>query len=206
MNDRDKIVYIVDDDAAVRDALHLLIETAGLSGRCFASAESFLQHYDPALPACLLLDVRMPEMNGIDLQQRLKEQNIELPVIVISGHADVPMAVEMMRHGAMDFFQKPFDNDVLLERVHECLQQCIEQYSENERIRMVEAQLATLTSREQEVLEGVVAGMSSKVIADNLGISVKTVDVHRSRIMEKMAVRNIAELTRKVMSVKAISV
>ena len=192
-------MFIVDDDAAMRDALKTLMESAGLEAYCFDSCESFLQKYDAAKPGCLLLDVRMPGMSGVDLQQHLIDQDIALPVIVISGHADVPMAVTMMRKGAIDFFEKPFKNDQLVERVRDCIHKLDDQLDSSDKIKSVELHLNKLTKREREVLEGVVAGKASKVIADELGISVKTVDVHRSRIMDKMEVRSIAELIRQVL-------
>jgi FixJ family two-component response regulator len=201
MSDNELTVFVVDDDPAMRDALHTLMQTSGFNCQSFGSAEAFLEHFEPNMRGCLLLDVRMPGMSGSELQQHLIDQNIDLTTIVISGHADVPLAVAMMRKGAVDFFEKPFKNDLLVERVRESLQQVADRVSTSEQLQVLKARMDRLTGREQQVLEGVVDGKASKVIADELGISVKTVDVHRSRIMDKMEVRSIAELIRQVMRV-----
>lgn len=201
MSDASRTVYIVDDDAAIRDALKTLMEVSGLSCHCFESAEAFVEQLQPDDMGCLLLDVRMPGMSGVELQQYLIDHKFDLPIVVISGHADVPMAVTMMRKGAIDFFEKPFRNEKLVERIRECLHRIEDKRDSSDRIKQIRSHLERLTRREREVLDGVVAGKASKVIADELGISVKTVDVHRSRIMDKMEVRSIAELIRQVVQV-----
>ncbi|MGD8926103.1 MAG: response regulator [Thioalkalispiraceae bacterium] len=196
----DQTVFIVDDDDAIRDSLSMLMHSDDLQNKTFKSAESFLEQYNPDLSGCLLLDVRMPGMSGLDLQRHLIEQDSRLPIIVMSGHADIPTAVEMMKNGALDFYTKPFDNMMLLDSIKICLQH-------NEQLRnqinfenIIDERIQTLTKREREVLVGVLEGKASKVIAYDLGISVKTVDVHRSRIMEKMKVRSLAELVRTILN------
>lgn len=189
-------VHIVDDDAAVRAALAALFGTVGIACAAYASAEEFLAAADTGTRGCLLLDVRMPGMGGLELQRVLRDRGIAIPVIVITGHGDVSMAVRAMKAGAADFIEKPFNGQELIDRVKECLQADAE--SRRERVLREEAisLLRQLTRREEEVLERVVAGRPSKVIAAELEISEKTVDVHRSNIMRKTGTRSVAELVR----------
>jgi two-component system response regulator FixJ len=188
------IVYIVDDEYAVRDSLKLLIETTGYTVIDFESAEAFLDHYTPDQPSCLLLDVRMPSMSGLDLQEELIKRGIEIPIIFISGHADVPDSAKAFRAGAVDFLEKPFNEEVLLSRIEEALSkdaQTREQLSEKNKIL---ERLNHLTTREREVLNLIVRSHSNKEAARILDISNRTIDVHRAHIMEKMQAENLAEL------------
>lgn len=203
MDAKEPTVFIVDDDAALRDALQSLLRFMGLKAEAFPSADAFLQAYMPGRPGCLLLDVRMPGMSGLELQKHLAERDNPLPVILLTGHGDVAMAVEAMRVGAFDFVEKPVKDQVLLDRVHACLRQATEQERRTgNRVRLREC-LDTLTPREREVAAGVAQGKASKVIAADLGISPRTVDVHRSRIMDKLGVRSSAELVRVLLSDEA---
>lgn len=187
-------VFVVDDDPAMRDSLAWLLESVGLSCRLFGCASDFLAACDPEQPGCLLLDVRMPGMSGMELLQRLKRANIGLPVIILTGHGDVPMAVRAIQEGALDFLTKPYNSQCLLERVHEALERDRRARSERGQIDRLQGFFTTLTQREREIMEGVVAGKSSKLIARELGISPKTVDNHRNRVMKKLGVHNVAEL------------
>ncbi len=190
------IVYVVDDDQAVRDSLRWLIESVGLNVETYASAQAFLEAYYPGRAGVLVLDVRMPGMSGLELQNALASQELRLPVIVITGHGDVPMAVRAMKAGALDFIQKPFNDQELLERIHEALERDAPiRFERAERAEVV-ARLAQLTPRELEVMTRVVAGKPNKAIAAELGISKKTVEVHRARIMEKMQAESLADLVR----------
>ena len=187
-------VYIVDDDEAVRDSVQWLLEGKGYSVRCFASAESFLSRYDTREVACLIVDIRMGGMTGLELQDRLIEQNSPLPIVFITGHGDVPMAVNTMKKGAMDFIQKPFKEGELLPLVDRMLEHARGSFSEHQHAASREALLAKLTTRETQVLERIVAGRLNKQIADDLGISIKTVEAHRANIMEKLHSNTVADL------------
>jgi RNA polymerase sigma factor (sigma-70 family) len=189
-------VYIVDDDEAVRDSLRLLLQSVGLRAQTYASAQQFLDAYRPPAPGCLLVDVRMPGMSGLELQERLAEKKIPLPVIIITGHGQIAMAVRAMKAGAVDFIQKPFDNEALLEVIHKTLARAADRQRQQARIADNAARLATLTPREREVMERLVAGKSNKVIAADLGISTRTVEVHRARIMEKLEAKSLADVVR----------
>lgn len=192
-------VYVVDDEAAVRRALAALMETAGLAVAGFPSAEAFLEAVAPDARGCLLLDVRMPGMGGVALQRRLNAAGYTLPVVVVSGHGDVPLAVEMMHQGAADFVEKPFDGRALLERVRELLEADAAAAERSRQVQAIREGLARLTARERDVFEAVIDGKPTKAIADELGISPRTVDVHRYHLMEKLGARNAAELVRKGM-------
>ncbi len=188
------LVYLVDDEFSVRDSLALLIESTGQSVRSFESAEAFLNNYDPEQPGCLLLDVRMPSMSGLELQGELLKREIFIPIIFISGHAGIPDSAKAFRAGAVDFLEKPFDNEILLERIDEAIKKDIasrEQFIEH---REIQNRLDHLTHREQEVLSLIVRGHSNKEIARILDISNRTVEAHRASIMEKMQVKSLAEL------------
>lgn len=199
MSELEPSVFIVDDDEAVRDSLQLLMLSAGLSAESFASAQAFLQQFDAQRPGCLILDIRMPGMSGLELQDRLNEVGCILPVIIITGHGDVPMAIRAFKSGIFDFIEKPFNDQVLLD----CVQRAIEQDRENRTQLMHHADrdalLETLTAREREVLEHVVSGKANKVIAADLGVSQRTVEVHRAKVMEKLKVRSLADLVRLVL-------
>jgi FixJ family two-component response regulator len=190
------VVYVVDDDEAVRDSLQWLLEGASYRVQTFDGAERFLAGYDPAAIACLVLDVRMPGMSGLELQEELVRRKAPLPIIFITGHGDVPMAVSTMKKGAVDFIQKPFDQAELKRLVEQMLAQAREDAGRRERERMNQALLAKLTAREQQVLERIMAGRLNKQIADDLGISIKTVEAHRANIMDKLKANTVADLMR----------
>ncbi len=187
-------VYVVDDDEAVRDSLQWLLEGKDYRVRCFESAEAFLGCYDAREVACLIADIRMDGMSGLELQDRLIEGGSPLPIVFVTGHGDVPMAVKTMKKGAMDFIQKPFEETNLVSLVERMLAQARESFSEHQLAASRDALLARLTSREAQVLERIVAGRLNKQIADDLAISIKTVEAHRANIMEKLNARTVADL------------
>ena len=190
------LVHVVDDDASVRDSLALLLESAGFSVRSYDSAAAFLQAASDRTAGCVLTDVQMPELNGLELQRRMGELGIRLPVIVMTGHGDVPIAVEALKAGALDFLEKPFEEAHLLEAVASAIAVSLREHDEAAAVADIAARIATLTPREREVLERLVAGQPNKTIAYDLGSSPRTVEVHRARVMEKMAARSLAELVR----------
>ena len=187
-------VYVVDDDEAVRDSLQWLLEGKGYRVRCFDSAESFLSRYDAREVACLIADIRMGGMTGLELQNRLIEGRSPLPVVFITGHGDVPMAVDTMKKGAMDFIQKPFNEDQLVGLVERMLDHAKDSFADYQLAINRDALLSKLTLRESQVLERIVAGRLNKQIADDLGISIKTVEAHRANIMEKLSANTVADL------------
>ena len=187
-------IYVVDDDEAVRDSLQWLLEGKDYRVRCFDSAETFLSRYDAREVACLIVDIRMGGMTGLDLQNRLIERQSPLPIVFITGHGDVPMAVDTMKKGAMDFIQKPFKEEALVSLVERMLEQAKSTFSENQVSASRDALLGKLTSRESQVLERIVAGRLNKQIADDLAISIKTVEAHRANIMEKLGANTVADL------------
>ena len=187
-------VYVVDDDEAVRDSLQWLLEGKDYRVRCFESAESFLSRYDAREVACLIVDIRMGGMTGLELQSRLIEIHSPLPIVFITGHGDVPMAVDTMKKGAMDFIQKPFKEDELVPLVERMLEQAKDAFAEHQNAASRGALMARLTLREAQVLERIVAGRLNKQIADDLGISIKTVEAHRANIMEKLNANTVADL------------
>jgi two-component system response regulator TtrR len=193
-------VFIVDDDEAVRDSLRWLLEANGYRVRAFESAESFLAAYDPAAVGVLIVDVRMPGMSGLELQEHLLARQIAIPIVFITGHGDVPMAVSTIKKGAVDFIEKPFNDVDLRVIVANMFEKAHEQAAEAANRRDREAMLARLTSREQQVLERIVAGRLNKQIADDLGISIKTVEAHRANIMEKLQVATVADLMKVALS------
>jgi FixJ family two-component response regulator len=192
------VIYVVDDDEAVRDALGMLLRSVGLEAVLYPSALDFLEGYDPDRHSCLVADIRMPGLSGLDLQQRLNEQRAGIPIIFITGHGDVPMAVDAMKSGATDFIQKPFRDQELLDRIHKALQQDRESRVARARERAVRERLALLTPRETEVMQRVVKGQANKVIALDLGVSQRTVELHRARVMRKLKMRSVAELVQAV--------
>ena len=187
-------IYVVDDDEAVRDSLQWLLEGKDYRVRCFDSAESFLSRYDPREVACLLVDIRMPGISGLELQDRLIERKSPLPIVFITGHGDVPMAVTTMKKGAMDFIPKPFKEEELLSVVERMLEQAREAFADFQHAANRDALMGKLTARESQVLERIVAGRLNKQIADDLGISIKTVEAHRANIMEKLNANTVADL------------
>ena len=194
--DKQDTVFVVDDDVGLREGLGLLLETVGQPYESYSSAIEFLDAYDASKGGCLVLDIRMPQMSGLELQEKLNEQGSLLPIIFITGHGDIQMAVEAMRRGALDFIRKPFREQDLLDRINEALA-----FDAGKRKNIAERQqlvdkVAALSKREHEVFHRVAAGEMSKVIASNLGISVRTVEVYRSQVMKKLGVRTIAQLVR----------
>lgn len=192
-------VFVVDDDEAVRSSLRMLIRSVGMQAQAFATAQEFLRLYDLRQPGCLLLDVRMPGMSGLELQQELNRRGATIPVIFITGHGDVPMAVEAMQHGAFDFLQKPFRDQDLLDRVQRAMVQDGESRAGLAMRAEIKARMASLTPRESEVLRLVTSGKANKVVGAELGVSQRTVEIHRAHVMEKMQARSLAELVRMVL-------
>jgi two-component system response regulator FixJ len=189
-------VHVIDDDEAVRESLQFLLRTAKFDVQAYESAVAFLSALPSVGPGCIITDVRMPEMSGIDLLRRLKELGVSVPVIVITGHGDVPLAVEAMKIGAVDFLEKPFDDEVLLMSVRAALGRAEQdQHRDSERAQMHE-RLASLSAREREVLDGLVAGLPNKTIAYDLGISPRTVEIYRANVMTKMRAGSLSELVR----------
>jgi two-component system, LuxR family, response regulator FixJ len=189
------LVYLVDDDFSIRDSLSLLIESTGQAVRCFDSADAFLNDYDPDQAGCLILDVRMPSMTGLELQEELVRRDFAIPIIFISGHADVPDSSKAFRAGAIDYLSKPFDSETLLTRMQEGIQKDLGTRVQNAQKRKLKKRLSLLTPREHAVLVLVVKGMSNKEAAKQLNVSNRTVDAHRAKIMEKMEAEDLAELT-----------
>ena len=187
-------VYVVDDDEGVRDSLQWLLEGKDYRVRCYDSAETFLSRYDAREVACLIVDIRMGGMTGLELQDRLVERRSPLPIVFITGHGDVPMAVNTMKKGAMDFIQKPFQEEALVNLVERMLSQAKEAFAGHQQSASRDALVAKLRSREAQVLERIVAGRLNKQIADDLGISIKTVEAHRANIMEKLNANTVADL------------
>jgi FixJ family two-component response regulator len=182
----------------VRHSLGLLLNALGLQNEVYASAHEFLKGFDPERHSCLVCDVRMPALSGLELQQRLAESNIEIPIIFITGHGDVPMAVNAMKAGADDFIQKPFRDQDLIDRIHRALQHDMKRRAERKQDTAIREALRTLTPREMEVMQRVVSGQSNKVIAMDLGVSPRTVELHRARVMRKLRMRSLAALVKAV--------
>ncbi len=194
MSPADKLVFIVDDDEAVRDSLELLLESAGHAVKAFEAAADALESCRARLPACIVTDVRMPEMDGLEFQEKLAASGIQVPVIVMTGHADVPLAVRAMKAGAVDFIEKPFGDDVLLSAIESAMKRRAHAVDSTLAIR-----LESLTPREREVLELLVVGHPNKVIEHRLDISPRTVEIHRAHVMEKMKAKSLPELVRSAM-------
>jgi two-component system, LuxR family, response regulator FixJ len=200
------LVHVVDDDESVRDSLSVLLESAGFSARAYDSAAAFLQAASDRATGCVLTDVQMPELNGLELQRRMSELGIRLPVIVMTGHGDVPIAVEAMKAGATDFLEKPFDDSQLLAAVNSAIAVSQRTRDEAAAVADISARLGTLTPREREVLDRLVTGQPNKTIAYDLGSSPRTVEVHRARVMEKMGARSLPELVRMTLAVELAKV
>ncbi|MEC9361806.1 MAG: response regulator transcription factor [Sinimarinibacterium flocculans] len=200
MNESEQTVFVVDDEKSVRDSIRWLLESIRLTVRTFESAEQFLEEFSADRGGCLVLDVRMPGMSGPELMDCLSARGSPLPIIFLSAHGDVPLAVRAMKGGAVDFLQKPYNNQVFLERVRQALDQDAQQRRQRLRHDGVAERLGALTERERQVLDGVVAGQSNKVIARELDISYKTVEAHRSRLMQKMDAHSVAELLQMVLT------
>ena len=202
MTEHEPTVFLVDDDEAVRDSLGLLMKSVALASRSYASANDFLAEYDPDCPGCLILDIRMPGMSGMELQQKLIDMRAILPIIFITGHGDIPMAVEAMQRGAVDFIPKPFRDNELLDRINQALEDDRKNRDSLVEREEVEKRIEKLTPREKQVLELVVQGKANKVIAGDLEVSQRTVEIHRARVMEKMQVRSLAQLVRIVLQIQ----
>ncbi len=195
------LVHVVDDEADVRDAVALLLRSVGLGCALYGSAQQFLAEYRPGAPGCLLLDVRLPGLSGLDLQDRLAAAGISLPVIVMSGHGDIPMAVRAMRAGALDFIEKPFHDQALLDRVHEAIERSSRLHDDAGEHQRIAECYARLSEREKQVLQRIVDGRPNKLIADDLGLSIRTVETHRAHLIDKMQARSLSHLVRMAVQV-----
>lgn len=196
----DPIVYVVDDDQAMVESLSWMIESVGLKPKTYIRAQDFLLDYSPSQHGCLLLDVRMPGMSGPELQLKLNELGATLPIIFISGHGDVPLAVRVMKAGAVDFLTKPFNDQILLESINKALRLDKTSREKQQENAQAEAKFALLSPREVQVLQGIVAGKQNKVISAELNISLKTVEAHRASVMKKMSVKSVPELVKLVLT------
>jgi two-component system response regulator FixJ len=190
------IVHVVDDDRAVRDSLSFLMKSVGFESMAYDSAEAFLAKADLNRPGCLIVDIRMQGMSGLELQQLLNERSSKLPVIIITGHGDVPMAVQAMKAGAVDFLEKPYDNQLLIARIRQSLQQISKEQDKENRVAKEKSRLAQLTPRELEVMKLLVAGKHNKAIADDLDISVRTAEAHRAKVMKKLHADSLSDIVR----------
>jgi FixJ family two-component response regulator len=196
------LAYVVDDDAGVRASLRSLLKSVGIPAVTYASAQEFLASYHPAQPGCLLLDVRMPGMNGLELQIELNLRGAMIPVIFLTGHGDVPMAVEAMQHGAFDFLQKPYREQALLDSVQRAMARDRVNREALEELDRIRTRLSSLTARERQVLDLMMQGTSNKALATQLSLSQRTVEIHRAHVMDKMAAYSIAQLVRMVIEVE----
>jgi len=195
-------VYVVDDDEMFRKSLHWLLESVGLPVAAFATAAEFLDAYRAGDPGCLVLDIRMPGMSGLQLQDELAARGVRLPIVFLTAHGDVPMAVAAVKKGAVDFVQKPYNDQRLLDVVQDALQRDADTRATDERHQRTAGLIAAMTPREREVMNAVVAGKTNKVIADELGVAVKTIEAHRARMMDKMGAGSVAELVRLVTAIE----
>lgn len=203
--DNEATVFIVDDDQSVRDALKLLMLSVGLQAETYESGQDYLDNFNPHRAGCLILDVRMKGISGLALQEYLAKQPLAPPIIMITGHGDIAMAVRAVQTGALDFIEKPFNDQALLESIHRALEQDAEKRGQAMAKEELKRRLAQLTQREKEVLSQVVAGKRNKIIAAELNITQSTVEAHRSRVMEKMQAKSLSDLMRMVLSVGLIS-
>jgi len=203
MQDPATTIYVVDDDEGVRNSVRFLLKSVGLTARTFASAREFLDGYQPRQPGCVVLDVRMPGMSGLELQEQLNLRGAVIPVIFITGHGDIPMAVDAMQHGAFDFLQKPFRDQDLIDRIQRALDRDAKNraaLAQHDRIR---GRFESLTPREREVLTLMTRGKPNKVMAAELGVSQRTVEIHRARVMEKTGAASLAQLVRIVLDLES---
>jgi RNA polymerase sigma factor (sigma-70 family) len=198
--DPEPTVFIVDDDQSIRHAMGLLMRTVGLKYRAFQSATEFLENISRDEAGCLVLDIRMPGMGGLELQEKLAAIGDTLPIIFITGFGDVPMAVEAMQKGAFDFIEKPFRDQELLDRINDALQLDNRRRAQQDQSRQIQTRIDRLTQREREVMDLVVTGKPNKIIAHELGVSQRTVEIHRARVMDKMEARSLADLVRMVLA------
>ena len=189
------IVYIIDDDEAVRNSLSMVLQSVDLNPRSYASASEFLNHYDRNCTGCVLMDIRMPDINGLELFRKFRELKIKLPVIFITGYGDVPTAVKAIRDGAMDFIEKPFNHNELIARINECIKESKSVIDDRQKADN-HKKLRLLTPREREVMNLMVEGKINKVIADELGISVRTVEAHRANLMDKLETSSLSDVVR----------
>src|SRR6185312_14362460 len=203
MKERQPMVFVVDDDEAVRSALKLLLKSVGLTATALPTAQQFLATYDPLQPGCLVLDVRMPGMSGLELQEHLNLKGAVIPVIFITGHGDVPMAVEAMQQGAFDFLQKPFRDQDLIDRIQRALERDSRSRAALAQHVKIRERLESLTTREREVMVLMTRGKANKVMAAELGVSQRTVEIHRARVMEKSGAASLAQLVRMVMDLES---
>ena len=199
---QEPIVYVIDDDDSIRELLTWLMKRNAIRTEAFPNAKAFLKAYRPGAPGCLILDLYMPGMSGLDLQQYLKETGVEMPVIFLSGRADVPKAVLAVKSGAIDFIEKPFDYRQIVDLVRECLRRDADTRAGRQEAKLRAERLATLTQREREVLERVIVGKVNRLIAEEMQISIKTVEAHRARIMEKLSVDSVAELVQATLGAR----
>ena len=193
------MVFIVDDEEAVRDSIGLLLRSVGIRSQGFPDARAFLDGYQPEQRGCLILDIRMPRLSGMELQQELNRKGWSIPLIFITGHGDVPMAVEAMRAGAVDFLQKPFKDDELIRRVQKALEQDQKMREQLSSLEQLRARYSSLTAREREIADRLVAGAANKAVAIDLDLSERTVELHRAHIMQKMGARGLAQLVQMLM-------
>lgn len=200
---KEPTVYIVEDDDAVRDSLQLLLESVGMPVATFPRADAFLDDYHSEMAGCLVLDIRMPGINGMELQRKLNTQHSTLPIIFVTGHGDVPMAVEAMQQGAVDFIQKPYREQELLDKIQQAMEMDAEHRQQLQEQHKIQERIDALTPREAEVMELMVEGKANKAIAFDLDISQRTVEIHRARVMDKMDAKSLAQLVRKVMAVRS---
>jgi two-component system, LuxR family, response regulator FixJ len=202
MKEKPSTVFIVDDDSGVRSSIRVLLKSIGIAATALASAQEFLASFDPDQPGCLVLDIRMPGMSGMELQQQLNMRGAIIPVIFITGHGDVPMAVEAMQHGAFDFLQKPFRDQDLIDRIQKALARDRETRAALRKHSQIRERLDSLTPREKDVLRLLTQGQQNKVMAGELGLSQRTVEIHRAHVMEKMGASSVAQLVRMVLDTK----
>ncbi|MFO7993075.1 MAG: response regulator FixJ [Marinobacter sp.] len=202
MTDTQQTVYVVEDDEAVRDSLELLLKSDGKPVSTYDNANAFLKDYSEKMAGCIVLDIRMPGMDGMELQKKLNEKHSILPIIFVTGHGDVPMAVDAMKEGAVDFIQKPYREEALLQKIEAALEQDREQRKTLGEKQEILRRVKSLTPREHEIMDRMIAGQANKVIAIELEISQRTVEIHRSRVMHKMGTHSLAHLVRMVLSVK----
>jgi two-component system response regulator FixJ len=200
---RDAVVHLIDDDDGVRQAVAFLLTTSGFAVRVYETAVAFLEALPTVQPGCIVTDVRMPEMDGLELQRQLRQRGVGLPVIVITGHGDVPLAVEAMKAGAIDFIEKPFNDEKLLSAIRVAIDQHARDAGREDEIAAIRAKIEALSPREREVLDGLVAGLPNKTIAYDLKISARTVEVHRANLMARMGAGSLADLVRMAFVIRS---